>query len=397
MTTFTLPEPALRRATVALNAAVRSWFVVAFLGQIIFAAAVASFYGLTAARGDIHRWTAGGGWRPGDLVGNLSVAMHFATAVIVLASGCLQFIPRLRARYPRFHRVNGRVYMLAGVLLSVAGVYMTWFRSTLGDVPQHLASTLNAVLIWVFAAIAIRYAIQRNIASHRRWALRFFLVLSASYFYRLSFFLVIALAGHPVGFDPTTFTGWLPTTMSFAQYLVPLAVLELYLYAQSHPGAIRKFAAAGVVFAMTLATAAGIAVVTAANWLPDVRKGFDFRTSIAETLSSTIEKRGVDAAIRQYRDLKAARVANMNFDEAELNSLGYRFLRKKQTNDAIRLFQLNAEAYPKSSNAWDSLGEAFAKAGRKPQAIAYYEKAIRLDPKNYNALAMLQKLKEGRG
>ncbi|HEX7191845.1 MAG TPA: DUF2306 domain-containing protein [Thermoanaerobaculia bacterium] len=397
MSTFTLPDPTIRRATATLNAAVRSWFVVAFLGQIVFAVAVASFYGLTAARGDLHRWTISGGWQRGDVAGNLSIATHLATAVIVMTIGCLQFIPRVRVRYPRFHRMNGRVYMLAGVALSAAGVYMTWFRSKLGDVPQHLASTLNAVLIWAFAAIAIRYAMRRDFVQHRRWALRFFLVLSASYFYRLSFFLVIVLAGHPVGFDPSTFTGWLPTTMSFTQFLVPLGVLELYLHAQTNPGALRKFATAGVVFAMTLATAAGIAVVTAANWLPDVRKGFDSRTSIAETLSTTIDKRGLDAAVQQYRDLKAARVANYNFDEGELNSLGYQLLNRKRTHEAIRLLQLNAEAFPKSSNVYDSLGEACADAGNKPQAVAYYEKALLLNPKNYNASAMLQKLRGGRG
>lgn len=393
MSTILLAPSLSRRSTAALNAAVRSWFVVAFLGQIVFAVAVASFYGLTAARGDLHRWTISGGWKPGDLIGNLSIATHLATAVIVMTSGCLQFIPRLRNRYPRFHRVNGRVYMLAGVALSAAGVYMTWFRSTLGDVPQHLASTLNAVLIWIFAAIAIRYAIRREIAAHRRWALRFFLVLSASYFYRLSFFLVIVLAGRPIGFDPTTFTGWLPTTMSFTQFLLPLAVLELYLHTQTHPGAIRRFATAGVLFAMTLATAAGIAVVTAANWLPDVRKGFDSRTSIAVTLSGTIEKRGVDAAIQQYRALKAARLPNYNFDEGELNSVGYQLLRRKRTEDAIRLLRLNAEAYPKSSNVYDSLGEAFVAAGDKLQAIANYQKALLLNPRNYNAAGMLQKLR----
>jgi tetratricopeptide (TPR) repeat protein len=392
MSTIVLPNPAARRATATLNVAVRSWFVVAFLGQIIFALAVAAFYGLTAARGDLHRWTFSGGWKPGDVAGNLSIAIHLAGAFIVMASGCLQFIPRLRVRYPLFHRVNGRLYMTAGLLLSAAGVYMTWFRSQIGDVSQHVGSTLNALLIWLFAAIALRYAIRRDIAAHRRWALRFFVVLSASFFIRLMLFLVLVIAG-PVGLDPATFTGWLPTTMTFAQYLLPLAVLELYLHAQSNPGTLRKFAAAGVLFAMTLATAAGIFVVTAANWLPDFRKGFDFRTPVAVALSSTIERRGIDAAVRQYRALRAARPANYNFDEAELNSLGYRLLRTKRTAEAIRIFQLNAEAYPKSSNVYDSLGDAYHRVGNKPQAIVCYEKAIRLDPKNYDALAMLQKLR----
>lgn len=386
-----------RRSTLALNAAVRSWFVVAFLGQLVFAFAVASFYGLTAARGDLHRWTISGGWKPNDPAGNLSIAAHLATAFIVMASGCLQFIPRLRARYPRFHRINGRLYMLSGVVLSAAGVYMTWFRSRVGDVTEHLGSTLNAVLIWVFAAIAIRYAMKRDIAAHRRWALRFFLVLSASYFFRLGFFLIIVIAGHPVGFDPTTLIGWLPATISFAQYLLPLAVLELYLHAQTHPGALQRFVAAGVVFVMTLATAAGVVIVTMANWVPDFRKGFDFRTPVAVTLASTLEHRGIEAAVREYHVLRAARPANYNFDEAELNSLGYRLLRNKRYPEAIRIFQLNVEAYSKSSNVYDSLGDAFHRAGKDRQAIPYYEQAIRLDPKNYNALAMLEKLRGARG
>jgi uncharacterized membrane protein len=397
MTTVSLPEPALRRATATLNAAIRSWFVVAFLGQLIFAFALASFYGLTAARGDFHRWQITGGWKPGDSAGNLSIAVHLATAVIVMVSGCLQFIPRLRMRHPRFHRWNGRLYMTAGVVLSIAGVYMTWFRSHVGDLPQHLGSTLDAVLIWLFAAISLRYAIRREIAAHRRWALRFFVVLSASYFIRLMFFLVLAVAGGPIGIDPTTFTGWLPTTLTFTQYLLPLAVLELYLHAQRSSGAARRFVAAGVLFVMTLATAVGIFVVAAADWVPQSRRGFDFRTPVAVTLSSTIERRGIEAAIQQYRALRAARPANYNFEEAELNSLGYRLMRSKRFPEAIRIFQLNAEAYPKSSNAYDSLGEVFFKAGNPLQAIAYYRKAIQLNPKNFGALAMLEKLKGRKG
>ena len=40
----------------ALKAAARFWFVVAVIGQLLFALAAASFYGLTALRGDYHGW-----------------------------------------------------------------------------------------------------------------------------------------------------------------------------------------------------------------------------------------------------------------------------------------------------------------------------------------------------
>jgi hypothetical protein len=47
-----------------------------------------------------------------------------------------------------------------------------------------------------------------------------------------------------------------------------------------------------------------------------------------------------------------------NFAERELNALGYQLLRGNQIDDAIRVFELNVEAYPRSSNSYDSLGEA---------------------------------------
>ena len=63
-----------------------------------------------------------------------------------------------------------------------------------------------------------------------------------------------------------------------------------------------------------------------------------------------------------------------------------------QLPEAIRVFQLNIETYPKSSNAYDSLAEGYMDAGYKPEAIANYQKAIQLNPKNQNSKTMLKKL-----
>ncbi len=54
--------------------------------------------------------------------------------------------------------------------------------------------------------------------------------------------------------------------------------------------------------------------------------------------------------------------------------------------------QLNVEAYPKSSNVYDSLGEAYMDEGEKPLAIANYQKSLELNPKNHGAVLMLKKL-----
>jgi len=379
----------------ALNAAVRFWFVVTVLGQLLFAFAVASFYGLTALRGDYHGWSKfiTHGLVHGDTMGNFAIVMHITAAVAIMSSGAVQLVPGVRNRYPRFHRWNGRLYMLSAVLVSYDGVYMTWFRgTTVGDVWQHLGGTLNAVLIWLFAGLALHYALARNFRTHRRWALRLFLAVSAAWFFRISFFLTMLIFKEPIGFDPTTFRGPLLTIMSFAQYLVPLAILELYFFVQDHPTALRRMATSALLFVLTLGMCAGLFAVTMAIWIPDVKAGFDPRTSIAETLSTTIASRGIDPAVQQYRDLKSANSATYNFDEDQLNVLGYQLLRTKKCDQAIRVFQLNVEAYPQSSNVYDSLGEAFMNAGDKPQAIANYRKSVELNSKNRNATIMLQKL-----
>jgi tetratricopeptide (TPR) repeat protein len=375
-----------------LKAAARFWFVVAVIGQLLFAFATASFYGLTALRGDYHGWRISQGHVAGDLRGNSAVAMHLISAVVIMLAGAVQLVPQVRSRFPVFHRWNGRIYMLAALAVSAAGVYMTW-RGSVGDLSQHIGGSLNAVLIWLFAGMALRYAVARDFRTHRRWALRLFLVVSAAWFFRIVVFLSFIVFKGPVGFDPTTFRGPFLTFMSFGQYLLPLAFLELYLRAQERPGALQRMATAAGLVIVTLAMGAGVFAVTVAAWVPQVKAAFDSRKSIAETLSRTIASAAIDEAARQYRDLKTAAPATYNFDEDQLNALGYRLIQAKEYSKAIRVFQLNVEAYPQSSNVYDSLGEAYMDSGNKTQAIANYQKSLALNPKNGNAVVMLERLK----
>jgi hypothetical protein len=380
-------------ADTALKASARFWFAVTVIGQLAFAVAIASFFGLTALRGDYHGWSKfiTHGYVPGDTMGNLAVALHVGSAAIVMLAGALQLVPGVRNRFPVFHRWNGRIYMLTAVTLSLAGLYMTWIRGSVGGPVQHVISTLGAVLIWLCAAMALRYALAREFKTHRRWALRLFLVASGSWFFRLMFFLYMLVFG-PVALDPTTLQGPLLTSIAVAQYLVPLAALEFYLRAQDRRNALGRLATAAGLFVLTLAMAAGIFAVTTAIWIPDVKAGFDARPSISETLDATITSGGIDQAVQRYHDLKAAQPATYNFEEDQLNSLGYQLLNARKFAEAIRIFQLNVEAYPKSSNVYDSLGEGYMNAGNKPLAIANYKKSLELNPKNRNAVGMLRKL-----
>jgi Predicted membrane protein (DUF2306)/Tetratricopeptide repeat len=381
-------------ADTALKAAARFWFVVAVIGQFAFAFTVASFYGLTALRGNLLAWNKVllRGYVPGATMDNAALIGHILFATLISVAGALQLIPRIRNRFPTFHRWNGRVYLLAAFTQGITGLYLlSAGRKIPGGLVQRIGLWGSILAIMICGVMAARYAMARDFKTHRRWALRLFLVASGSWFFRVGFFLTIILFG-PIGFDPVTFTGPLPVFWTFAEYLLPLAVLEVYLRAQDHPGALRRVVTAAILFVFTVGMGTGIFGVAMGAWLPNVKIAYDSRKSIAQTLSATIASGGVDQAVAEYHQLEDAQPSAYNFDEDELNTLGYQLIHANKFNDAIRVFQLNVEEYPKSANAFDSLGEAYMDAGNKAQAIASYQKSLQLNPKNHNAVQMLQKL-----
>jgi predicted Zn-dependent protease len=82
----------------------------------------------------------------------------------------------------------------------------------------------------------------------------------------------------------------------------------------------------------------------------------------------------------------------MDFSEYDLNNLGYELIAMNRIKDAIKILKQNAETYPQSSNVYDSLGEAYMDDGDKKLAIENFEKSLKLDSKNRNAIDKLKKL-----
>jgi CubicO group peptidase (beta-lactamase class C family) len=117
------------------------------------------------------------------------------------------------------------------------------------------------------------------------------------------------------------------------------------------------------------------------------------KRSILDAVSTTLDSRGVAAAIAQFRELRAQHPNEFDFAEQQLNAFGYQLLSEGRTNEAIEILKLNTETYPDSANGYDSLAEAYSAAGNIELAIANYERALKLDPKNTHAEAQLKALR----
>jgi tetratricopeptide (TPR) repeat protein len=118
------------------------------------------------------------------------------------------------------------------------------------------------------------------------------------------------------------------------------------------------------------------------------------RTPIGEVLAKTIREKDIAAAVQQYHELKATQPSGYDFSENELIQLGYQLLRQKKIPDAIEIFKLSVEDYPKSYNTWDSLAEAYMDHGDKDLAIKNYQKSLELNPNNTNAVKNLKQLNQ---
>ncbi|HEX3102684.1 MAG TPA: S41 family peptidase, partial [Pyrinomonadaceae bacterium] len=79
--------------------------------------------------------------------------------------------------------------------------------------------------------------------------------------------------------------------------------------------------------------------------------------------------------------------------EPDINSFGYGFVSMQKMDAAIEIFKVNTELFPESANAFDSLGEAYASAGNREEAIRCYERALKIDPNFRSSIDALRKLK----
>jgi CubicO group peptidase (beta-lactamase class C family) len=101
-----------------------------------------------------------------------------------------------------------------------------------------------------------------------------------------------------------------------------------------------------------------------------------------------------DEAIEAYKKIKREQPDNIAVAEDRINQLGYGLLQQKKVAEAIAIFKVNVELYPKSWNAYDSLGEAYMVSGQKEMAVTNYKKSLELNPQNENGARMLKKLEQ---
>lgn len=120
-------------------------------------------------------------------------------------------------------------------------------------------------------------------------------------------------------------------------------------------------------------------------------KAYDFpKKSLAYDLLELIKNNGLKAGMEFYDLNNNSETYELN--EGEMNQIGYQLMGTGKIEEAAQVFKLNIDAFPKSSNVYDSYGEALMNLGKNDLAIENYRKSVELNPSNQNGIDKLKKL-----
>ncbi len=116
------------------------------------------------------------------------------------------------------------------------------------------------------------------------------------------------------------------------------------------------------------------------------------KKSIGALVYDTTEKEGLEAALRQYKEMKQQQPDAFQFGPRQLNLVGYKLLQHGKTKEAVEFFRLNAAEYPEQSFVYDSLADGELANGDKERAIKDFKKSLEMDKDNTSAIESLRSL-----
>jgi len=118
------------------------------------------------------------------------------------------------------------------------------------------------------------------------------------------------------------------------------------------------------------------------------------KSAVSEFWKVANEPGGGVRAAQMFHEARKRDPSVFLFPELAVNLLGYGRLQAGANEDAIELFKLNAEVFPASANAQDSLSDGYLAAGQKELALAAEENCLALLPGDTSAAEFKAQLRQ---
>ncbi|WP_410626323.1 DUF2306 domain-containing protein [Amycolatopsis sp. cmx-8-4] len=157
---------------------------------------------------------------------------HIFFGSVAFVTAAIQVWPKLRNKYPKLHRVSGRIYVFGGAL--PAGIAILTITPLLTHGPGQKVGNAILGLLWLITTITgFRRARQGRIVEHREWMLRSFALafsILASRFWLGPAILWLEPEVFTMGVDgPAAVQDQVSTLTSWVPWVVNLLIAEFFI------------------------------------------------------------------------------------------------------------------------------------------------------------------------
>lgn len=246
------------------------WTSLALFGLYIFI-----FYLGNAIAGRGLEWNQKlpGLYDANGMISTGGISLHFVAGSILLILGFIQLSQYARMRFPRLHRMLGRIYIATSLLAAIGGLVFIFIHGTIGGFVMDIGFAGYGFLMIIAAVQTFRFAIQRDLSTHRLWALRLFSLTIASWLYRMDYgfwFFFTDGWGHAKDFH-----GYFDQFMAFFFYLPNLYVVELIVRGKSQTLSSRfQYIGGSLLACANVFVILGTYTFLTRSWLPAIVKTF---------------------------------------------------------------------------------------------------------------------------
>jgi uncharacterized membrane protein len=148
----------------------------------------------------------------------VATPFHLGASAVALAVGPLQFLSRIRARFPDVHRWLGRAYVTGIALGGVGGLMLAPVSQ--GGLPAHLGFGSLACAWLLVTARAFERIRARDVAAHQRWMIRSFALTFAAVTLRIYLPVGIVLeVPYEPAYQAIAWLCWVPNLL-VAEWLI---------------------------------------------------------------------------------------------------------------------------------------------------------------------------------
>ncbi|MCC8366057.1 DUF2306 domain-containing protein [Xenorhabdus sp. PB61.4] len=101
--------------------------------------------------------------------------MHLTTGIVLYVLGPLQFVDRIRRKWPKLHKWSGYCFFITIIVVGITGILMAILFPVGGT--SETSSSILFSLVMIFCVLrSITMILNRKVELHRQWMIRTYMI-----------------------------------------------------------------------------------------------------------------------------------------------------------------------------------------------------------------------------